>query len=79
MAGNSPNGNYRGLIKSDMFARKLIRDALDKFCTTLQAEGPVKPFVTFTAEAKLIPADDGMTWSEKLMKDPNVLLDTPSN
>ncbi|KAF7930302.1 uncharacterized protein EAE98_004703 [Botrytis deweyae] len=70
MTENSLNGNYRGLDKSDMFARKLIRDGLDKFCTTLQAEGPVKPFVTCTAEAKLIPADDGMTWSEKLMKDP---------
>lgn len=68
MAENSLNGNYRGLNKSDMFARKLIRDGLDKFCTTLQAEGPVKPFVTCTAEAKLIPADDGMTWPEKLMK-----------
>ncbi|KAF5877427.1 putative dynamin family protein [Botrytis fragariae] len=70
MAENSLNGNYRGLNKSDMFARKLIRDGLDKFCTTLQAEGPVKPFVTCTAEAKLILTDDGMTWSEKLMKDP---------
>ncbi|KAM0150612.1 hypothetical protein ACHAQE_008858 [Botrytis cinerea] len=70
MAENSLNGNYRGLDKSDMFARKLIRDGLDKFCTTLQAEGPVKPSVTCTAVAMLIPADDGMTWSEKLMKDP---------
>ncbi|KAI9649399.1 hypothetical protein NHQ30_001975 [Ciborinia camelliae] len=33
------------------------------------AEGPVKPFVTYTAAAKLIPGEDGMTWAEKLMKD----------
>ncbi|KAF7899814.1 hypothetical protein EAF00_004150 [Botryotinia globosa] len=32
--------------------------------------GSSETFVTCTAEAKLIPADDGMTWSEKLMKDP---------
>lgn len=68
MVENSLNGNYRGLTQSDTFARKLIRDGFDKFSTTLQAEGPVKPFVTCTAEAKLIPGDDGMTWSEKLMK-----------
>ncbi|ESZ98356.1 hypothetical protein SBOR_1234 [Sclerotinia borealis F-4128] len=66
---NSLNGNYRGLIQPDTFARKLIRDGLDKFNDTLQAEGPVKPFVTYTAEAKLIPGEDGMTWPEKLMKD----------
>ena len=68
MVENALNGNYRGLTEPNMFARKLIRDGLDQFSATLQATGPVRPFVTYTEEARLIPGEDGTTWAEKLMK-----------
>lgn len=70
MASGAVDGHYKSLKSEEMYARKLIRDALDAFQVQMQERGFQNPFRKADQDAELIRSTDLEGWTANFMDVP---------